>query len=144
MWKFWTNLLMPKGLKSCPKSNKSPNMVTLDLTERISNVKSLGLPIGRNDISLKRCHICRYFHLSPVWPVVNGENIFCCCCRSKHFSQKFFLSLHIISEKIFFRQTMAFIDKNLSSAKVSLKSIEWNSIKTAHTLNVSRKNYICY
>ena len=29
MWKIWANLLLPKALKSCPKSNKSPNLVTL-------------------------------------------------------------------------------------------------------------------
>ena len=29
MWEIWANLLLPKVLKSCPKSNKSPNLVTL-------------------------------------------------------------------------------------------------------------------
>ena len=29
MWMIWTNKLLPKALKSCPKSNKSPNLVTL-------------------------------------------------------------------------------------------------------------------
>ena len=29
MWEIWTNKLMAKTLKSCPKSNKSPNLVTL-------------------------------------------------------------------------------------------------------------------
>ena len=29
MWDIWTNLLLPKAFKSCPKSNKSPNLVTL-------------------------------------------------------------------------------------------------------------------
>ena len=29
MWQIWTNQLLPKALKSCPKSNKSPNLVTL-------------------------------------------------------------------------------------------------------------------
>ena len=28
MWKIWANSLLPKALKSCPKSNKSPNLVT--------------------------------------------------------------------------------------------------------------------
>ena len=31
MSEIWTNLLLPKALKSCPKSNKSPNLVTLDM-----------------------------------------------------------------------------------------------------------------
>ena len=29
MGEIWANLLLPKALKSCPKSNKSPNLVTL-------------------------------------------------------------------------------------------------------------------
>ena len=29
MWEIWANLLMPQALKSCPKSIKSPNLVTL-------------------------------------------------------------------------------------------------------------------
>ena len=29
MWKIWANYLLGKALKSCPKSNKSPNLVTL-------------------------------------------------------------------------------------------------------------------
>ena len=29
MWKIGANLLLPKALKSCPKSKKSPNLVTL-------------------------------------------------------------------------------------------------------------------
>ena len=29
MWEIWENQLSPKALKSCPKSNKSPNLVTL-------------------------------------------------------------------------------------------------------------------
>ena len=32
MWEIWANWLLPKTLKSCPKSNKSPNLVTLILT----------------------------------------------------------------------------------------------------------------
>ena len=31
MWAIWTNQLLPKALKSCPKSNKAPNLVTLTL-----------------------------------------------------------------------------------------------------------------
>ena len=29
MQEIWTNSLLPKALKSCPKSNKPPNLVTL-------------------------------------------------------------------------------------------------------------------
>ena len=33
MWEIWANLLLPKALKSCPKSKKSPNLVTLDAAQ---------------------------------------------------------------------------------------------------------------
>ena len=29
MWEIWANQMSPKALKSCPKSNISPNLVTL-------------------------------------------------------------------------------------------------------------------
>ena len=29
MWEIWANYLLPKALKSCPKSNKLTNLVTL-------------------------------------------------------------------------------------------------------------------
>ena len=29
MWEIWANQLQPKALKTCPKSNISPNLVTL-------------------------------------------------------------------------------------------------------------------
>ena len=32
MWEIWADYLLPKALKSCPKSNKLPNLVTLDDT----------------------------------------------------------------------------------------------------------------
>ena len=32
MGEIWANQLLPKALKTCPKSNKSPNMVTLILS----------------------------------------------------------------------------------------------------------------
>ena len=34
MWEIWANKLLPKVLKSCPKSNKSPNLVTMLLTSK--------------------------------------------------------------------------------------------------------------
>ena len=34
MWEIWANLLLPKALKTCPKSNKSPNLVTLAVSRR--------------------------------------------------------------------------------------------------------------
>ena len=35
MWKIWTNKLLPKALKSCQKSNKLPNQVTLFLIQNL-------------------------------------------------------------------------------------------------------------
>ena len=32
MWDIWTNLMLPKALKSCPEYNKLPNLVTLVAT----------------------------------------------------------------------------------------------------------------
>ena len=29
MWEIWTNLLLPKALKTCPMSNNLANLVTL-------------------------------------------------------------------------------------------------------------------
>ena len=35
-WEIWTNNFLQKASKTCPKSNKSPNLVTLLLTRSIS------------------------------------------------------------------------------------------------------------
>ena len=37
MWEIWTNQLLPKALKSCPMSNKLPNLVTLVVCYRFPN-----------------------------------------------------------------------------------------------------------
>ena len=29
MWEIWANYMLPKALKTCPKSNIAPNLVTL-------------------------------------------------------------------------------------------------------------------
>ena len=34
MWEICENKLLPKALKSCPKSNKLPNLVTLDPAQK--------------------------------------------------------------------------------------------------------------
>ena len=44
MWEIWANLLLPKGLKSCPKSNKSPDLVTLYI---IKMVRPMLQKVGR-------------------------------------------------------------------------------------------------
>ena len=33
MWEIWGKLIVAKGFKTCQKSNKSPNLVTLALKE---------------------------------------------------------------------------------------------------------------
>ena len=41
MQEIWTNLLLPKALKSCPKFNKSPNLVTLYVSSASSIAKTV-------------------------------------------------------------------------------------------------------
>ena len=41
MWEIWANELLPKALKSFPKSNKSPNLVTLVVINSINLTRSL-------------------------------------------------------------------------------------------------------
>ena len=43
MWENWTNYLLPKALKSCPKSNKLPNLVTLIVTSEGSAFSTVGV-----------------------------------------------------------------------------------------------------
>ena len=54
MWEIWTNWLLPKGLKTCPKSNKSPNLVTLSpiksmLSYRLHEIGFLLQPFAEDD-----------------------------------------------------------------------------------------------
>ena len=46
MWEIWANYLFLKALKSCPNSNKSPNLVTLVMTQH-----SIGKTIPRMTFS---------------------------------------------------------------------------------------------
>ena len=39
MWEIWANQLLPLALKSCFKSNKSPNLVTLKLDDFVVYVR---------------------------------------------------------------------------------------------------------
>ena len=43
MWEIWANQLLPKALKSCPKSNKSPDLVTL-----VDRGSKFSLLLGKN------------------------------------------------------------------------------------------------
>ena len=50
MWEIWANLLLPRALKSCPKSKKSPNLVTLPMMKnphQIEEYFSLGQAVSR-------------------------------------------------------------------------------------------------
>ena len=40
MWKIWVKSLLQKALKSCPKSNKSPNLVTLHAQQERKKVEN--------------------------------------------------------------------------------------------------------
>ena len=54
MWEIWANYLLPKALKSCPKSTKLPNLVTLfetsfvDLPQLKMFFEKLIFPITNN------------------------------------------------------------------------------------------------
>ena len=64
MWEIWTNLLLPKALKSCPKSNKLPNLVTLIL---IQNSFSTSKCVSRVDGSLTiliKLNFCLFHRLT--------------------------------------------------------------------------------
>ena len=50
MWEVWPNKLLPMAFKSCPKSNKSPDLVTLieRKTKRERDIK-IGREGGREN-----------------------------------------------------------------------------------------------
>ena len=54
MWEIWTNELLPKALKSCPKSNKLPNLVTLLKADwwAFEKTKHLGTKLTVNKCSI--------------------------------------------------------------------------------------------
>ena len=68
MWEIWTNELLPKALKSCPNSNKSPNLVTLILA-------LLKLFYKINSVYLIVC-LCRLLVLRVSIPVVQLTYLF--------------------------------------------------------------------
>ena len=45
MWKIWANELLPKSLKSCPKFNKLPNLVTLTVVYLAARTNGLFSPL---------------------------------------------------------------------------------------------------
>ena len=60
MWAIWANKLLNKSLKSCPKSNKSPNLVSL-LTTLENQVKAV-LPRVNKYLILKVNFIAYLVH----------------------------------------------------------------------------------
>ena len=62
MWEIWANQLLPKDLKSCPKSNKSPNLVTLIASKARLNPKlrrlSEGLCVSMETINKSAVVVC--------------------------------------------------------------------------------------
>ena len=45
MWTLWEKYLLQQGLKSCPKCNKSPYLVTLTVAQ-LATVPQLALSTG--------------------------------------------------------------------------------------------------
>ena len=59
MWEIWANKLLPKVLKTCPKSNKSPNLVTLvqdvlSLDATALSIRSYNYQKSSQDVCLTR------------------------------------------------------------------------------------------
>ena len=58
MWEIWANLLLPKALKTCPKSNKSPNLVTLPVslaTDVKDSLTTATGPMAHTETEIKQC-----------------------------------------------------------------------------------------
>ena len=73
MWEIWTNYLLPKALKSGPKSNKSPNLLTLDVNLIVREPELLQGLCGRLNalqafdlVSSERENL-RNFGFSDLW-----------------------------------------------------------------------------
>ena len=76
MWEIWTNQFLPKALKSCPKSNKSPNLVTLDGINNCVSCLDLillwkFLSVG---VVLKPKNFCSRWGLNS-WPRLQRSNV---------------------------------------------------------------------
>ena len=94
MLEIWANLLLPKALKSCPKSKKSPDLVTL--TEVHKGLLSLSLllgdksdcisltftfnPLGERSFSVfflsYQSSVTRFGEISRLWQTFIGLGLF--------------------------------------------------------------------
>ena len=114
MWEIWANLLLPKALKSCTKSNKSPNLVTLLECPSLSQQESMLLPRLFCSLVLSS-KISSYYSICPnlssskgrikMLPIFPSLNVFkgwftldaaVCVCRNglcQHRDRKFSISL---------------------------------------------------
>ena len=54
MWEIWAYQLLPKALKSCPKSNKSPNQVPLPEMDELFNHQAAAAEIDAIFVHSKR------------------------------------------------------------------------------------------
>ena len=63
MCEIWANYLLPKALKTCPKSNKSPNLVTLLVGKGIPKTQ---LPCGSNTLIVDRLNVAECFLKLPL------------------------------------------------------------------------------
>ena len=68
MWAIWAKQLLPKALKSCPKSNKSPNLVTLVVEYTFHNLRRLKRGRGK-----KRKIVTDDFHIFPFLVLSQNE-----------------------------------------------------------------------
>ena len=57
MWDIWANLLLPKAFKSCPKSKKSPKLVTLHPTDFYCGHKCSGTLTPANIMQISKMTI---------------------------------------------------------------------------------------
>ena len=63
MWEIWANSLLPNALKTCPKSNKSPNLVTLVgmIKWQLEFMNELASSLQYRNVYWKSVH-----HLHPI------------------------------------------------------------------------------
>ena len=69
--KFWSKQLYPQALKSCPKCNKSPNLVTLDTYFPFSLSLARNVSVGRQssmfkDVEFILISLARFLHIRLV------------------------------------------------------------------------------
>ena len=69
MWEIWAKQFLRQALKSCPKSNKSPNLVKLLSTNQRELTKGVSSLTGFD--SIKDVVICIYPNQSNKRPAIH-------------------------------------------------------------------------